>query len=67
MYVIENVLHMGTLANVFCSQMFLIYFVCCILTAVPYGFAFNHAVLHISCVLLASKIDANTNLINYWH
>ena len=30
------------------------------LTAIPYSFAFNHAVLHLSCVLLASKIDANT-------
>ena len=32
------------------------------LIAILYGFAFNHAILHISCVLLASKIDANVNL-----
>ena len=27
-----------------------------VLTAILYSFAFNHAVLHISCVLLTSKV-----------
>ena len=58
-YVIFNVLHMGALSNVFFSQIFLIYFVCCIFPAILYGFAFNHAVLHVSCILLASKVYAN--------
>ena len=38
MYVIFNVLHMGALSNVFCSQMFLIYFVCCIFDSNPLWF-----------------------------
>ena len=32
------------------------------LIAIPHGFAFNSTSLQISCVLLASKIDANANL-----
>ena len=32
------------------------------LIAIPHGFAFNCTSLQISCVLLASKIDANANL-----
>ena len=61
MYVIVNVLCVRALPNVFCSQMFLIYFVCAFLIAIPHGFAFNCTSLHITCVLLASKIDANAN------
>ena len=50
---------MGALSNVFCSQMFLIYFVCCIFDSNPlHGFAFNCTILHVSGVLLASKVDA---------
>ena len=32
------------------------------LIAIPHSFAFNSTSLQISCVLLASKIDANTKL-----
>ena len=32
------------------------------LITIHHGFAFNHTSLQISCVLLASKIDANANL-----
>ena len=28
------------------------------LTAILYGFAFNHAVLYVSCILLAFKVNA---------
>ena len=55
------------------------YLMCCVLkcssltlyvaflTAILYGYAFNHVVLHLSYVLLASKIDANANLKVYRH
>ena len=59
MYVIHNVLQVGALSTVFCSQSFPSASYVAFLTAVPYGFAFNHTILFISCVLLASKIDAN--------
>ena len=49
------------LPNEFCSQMFLIYFVCCIFDSSSSQFAFNSTSLQISCVLLVSKIDANAN------
>ena len=34
-YVIGNVLHVGALSNVLCSQMFFIYLVCCIFDSNP--------------------------------
>ena len=61
MFVTVNVLHERALLNEFCSQMFLIYFVCCIFIAIPHGFAFNHTSLHITYALWASKIDASAN------
>ena len=51
---------MGALPNMFYSQMFLIYFLCAFLIAIPH-FAFNHTSLHITCVLLKSKVYANVN------
>ena len=45
----------------FVLKMFLIYFVCAFLIAIPHGFAFYHTSLQISCVLLASKFYGNAN------
>ena len=61
MFVVVNVLHERALLNEFCFQIFLIYFVCAFLIAIPHGFAFYHTSLQISCVLLTSKFDANAN------
>ena len=59
MYVILNVLcreHYPMCFAVKCSS-FALYVT--FLTAIPSGFAFNHTVLHLSCVFFASKIYAN--------
>ena len=65
MYATFNVLHVGALANVFSCQMFPIYFVCDILIATPYSFAFNHVILHISCILLVSINYSSTKSQNF--
>ena len=40
MFVVVNILQERALPNEFCSQMFLIYFVCAFSIAIPHGFAF---------------------------
>ena len=61
MFVVVDVLQERALPNEFYSQMFLIYFVCCIFDSNSHSFAFYCTSLHITHVFLASKFDANAN------
>ena len=62
---------MSVVVNVYKREHYQMSFVCkcpsftlyvASLIDIPHGFAFYHTSLQISCVLLASKIDANANL-----